>query len=104
MNQTIIAPMFVLLGLIGSIVLMAGSSVFTPVVRFIHNGAITPLQAGACLVFTVAGFAACYFLLNLLCSYFVPRLGTNSKRQCDYLTNPNNGENHSNNKARDELQ
>lgn len=70
--------MFVLLGLIGSLVLMARSSVFSPLVRFIHGGAITPLQAGACLVFTVAGFVACYFLLDLLCSYFVPRIGIKS--------------------------
>ncbi len=78
MNQTFIAPTLVLLGLIGSIVLMAGSSVFTPLLRFIHSGAITPLQACACLVFTVAGFVACYSLLNLLCSYFVPRMDTAS--------------------------
>lgn len=77
MNRTVIAPVFVLFGLIVSVVLMAGSSVFIPLVRFIHSGTITPLQAGGCLVFTVAGFAACYFLLNLLCSYFVPRIQTN---------------------------
>jgi polyferredoxin len=77
MNRTVIAPVFVLFGLIVSVALMAGSSVFTPLVRFIHSGAITPLQAGGCLVFTVAGFAAYYFLLNLLCSYFVPRIQTN---------------------------
>lgn len=64
--------MFVLLGLVGSAALMAGTNVFTPVVQFIHSGTITPLQAGVCLVFTMAGFTACYFLLNLLCSYFVP--------------------------------
>lgn len=79
MNRTIITPMFVLLGLVGSAALMAGTNVFTPVVQFIHSGTITPLQAGVCLVFTVAGFAACYFLLDLLCSYFVPRIDMSSE-------------------------
>ena len=76
MNRTAAAPMLVLLGLIVSVVMMAGSSIFTPLIQFVHTGAITPLQAAACLLFTVAGFAACYFLLNLLCSYFVPRMDT----------------------------
>lgn len=78
MNRTFLTPLFVLLGLLGSVALMAVSDVFSPLIQFIHNGAITPLQAGACFVFTVAGFAACYFLLNLLCSYFVPRISANS--------------------------
>ena len=74
MNRTVITPLIILSGMIGSVLLMAGSSIFTPLVRFIHNGAITPLQAGACLVFSIAGFAACHFLLQLLYSYFVPRM------------------------------
>lgn len=78
MNRTVITPLLVLLGLITSVVLMAGSSIFTPLVRFIHSKTITPLQTSSCLVFTVAGFVACYYLLNLLCSYFVPRIETNS--------------------------
>ncbi|MBU0944688.1 MAG: hypothetical protein KJ804_05345 [Proteobacteria bacterium] len=77
MKRTLIAPMGVLLGLIGSVALMAFSDVFTPLIQFIHSGVISPLQAGACIVFSVAGFAACYFLLSLLCSYFVPRMITN---------------------------
>ncbi|MBU1231618.1 MAG: hypothetical protein KKD01_09365 [Proteobacteria bacterium] len=79
MNRTVITPMIVLFGLLGSVALMAGSDVFTPLIQFVHNGVITPLQAAACLLFTVAGFAACYFLLNLLCSYFVPRMSANSR-------------------------
>ena len=92
MNKTVIAPLLVFLGLIGSIVLMAGSSVFTPLIQFIHNDAITPLQAGLCLVFSLAGFAVCYVLLNLLCSYFVPRMDKNSVG-CGALvqTNENGG-------------
>ncbi|MEA3547223.1 MAG: hypothetical protein U9R66_06130 [Thermodesulfobacteriota bacterium] len=90
MNRTVIAPMFVLFGLIGT-VLMAGSNVFDPLVRFIHSGAITPLQAGICLVFTAAGFLACFFLLNLLCSYFVPRLETNSGSSGIILQTKTNG-------------
>ncbi len=78
MNRTVFTPMLVLLGLFAILVLMAGSAVFTPLIRFIHNGNITPPQAAACLAFTVTGFAACFFLLNLLCSYFVPRMDVDS--------------------------
>ncbi len=91
MNRTFITPVIVLLGLVGSVALMAGSNLFTPLVRFIHSGAITPLQAGICLVFTVAGFAACYFLLNLICSYFVPRIDTGSGGSGITLQNKKNG-------------
>lgn len=78
MNRTLITPMFVLFGFLGIVALMARSDFFTPLIQFIHRGTITPLQAGACLVFTVAGFGACYLLLNLLCSYFVPRMNMKS--------------------------
>ena len=77
MKRTIITPISILFGLIGCIAVMAASDLFTPLIQFIHSGTITPLQGAACLVFTVAGFTACYLLLNLLCSYFVPRISTN---------------------------
>lgn len=78
MKRTVLAPMIVLLGLAGSVVLMARSNFFTPVVQFIHSGTITPVQAAVCLLGTVAGFASCFFLLNILCSYFVPRMSATS--------------------------
>ena len=73
MNKTFLTPITVLIGILGSMGLMAGN-VFDPLIRFIHSGVITPAQAAGCLLFTAAGFAACYFLLNILCSYFVPRI------------------------------
>jgi len=79
MNRTMLTPLLVLLGIVASCVLMAGTNIFDPLVQFIHTGVITPLQAAVCLVFTVAGFAASFYLLNLLCSYFVPRIGTQQK-------------------------
>ena len=79
MNRTILAPLFVLSGICGTIVLMAVTNVFDPLVKFIHNEAITPVEAGACLIFTMAGLGVSYFLLNILCSYFVPRINTLDK-------------------------
>ena len=79
MNKTILTPLFVLSGIAGTIALMAGTNLFDPLIKFIHSEALTPLEAGACLLFTVAGFAASYFLLNTLCSYFVPRINTLEK-------------------------
>ena len=74
MNKTIFSPLFVLSGIFGTIAVMAGTDLFNPLIKFIHNEAITPLEAGACLILTIAGFTASYVLLNILCSYFVPRI------------------------------
>lgn len=76
MNRTFLTPLLVLLGIVASCALMAVTTVFDPLIHFIHTGAISPLQAGACLIFTGAGFATSFYLLNLLCSYFVPRIDT----------------------------
>lgn len=81
MNRTVLTPLLVLLGIIVSCVLMAVTNIFDPLVQFIHTGAITPVQAASCLVFTVAGFAASFYLLNLICSYFVPRISAHYKGQ-----------------------
>ncbi|HID97024.1 MAG TPA: hypothetical protein EYP57_02380 [Thermodesulfobacteriaceae bacterium] len=80
MKRTVITPILILSGLMVSIALMAGSGIFSPLIRFVHGSTITWLQAGACLVFTLAGFAASYCLLNLLCGYFVPRMDSCSDK------------------------
>ncbi len=83
MNRKAFFPIFALLvvvsGYITVITLMAGTNLFDPLVKFIHQDAISPLQAGACIVFTGLGFAASYYLLNIVCNYFVPRLGPELK-------------------------
>jgi hypothetical protein len=81
MKQTIISPISVLAGLVGSMALMAGTDLFNPLIKFIHSEPINALEAGICLIFSVLGFAACFFLLNLLCSYFVPRMNASKKSQ-----------------------
>ena len=78
MKRTVLAPLTVLAGIIGLMFLMS-TNFFSPLIQFIHSGSITPLQTLACLAFTVAGFAASIFLLNTLCSYFVPRMATASE-------------------------
>ena len=74
MQRTFIAPVLVLLGIVGLCTLMATTNLFDPLIHFIHTGDITPVQAVICLLFTVGGFAAYLYLLNLICSYFVPRI------------------------------
>jgi len=76
MQRTFITPVLVLLGIIGICSLMATTTLFDPRIHFIHTGDITPIQAVLCLLFTVGGFAAYLYLLNLICSYFVPRIET----------------------------
>lgn len=74
MQRTFITPVLVLLGIIGICTLMATTNLFDPLIHFIHTGDITPVQAVICLLFTIGGFAAYLYLLNLICSYFVPRI------------------------------
>ena len=74
MNKTILTPILILTGILGIMAVMASTSLFTPVVTFIHTGSITPSQALACLLFTIFGFAAAFYFLNSLCRYFVPRI------------------------------
>jgi hypothetical protein len=74
MRRTFITPLLVLSGIVGLCCLMATTTLFDPLVHFIHTGVITPVQAVLCILFTVGGFAAYFYLLNLVCSYFVPRI------------------------------
>lgn len=76
MNKTMLPPILVLFGILGVIGVMAGSSVFDPIIRFIHADSISATDALICLVLTVIGFFACYRLLNVLCTYFVPKIET----------------------------
>jgi len=79
MQRTFITPLLVLLGIVGLCTLMATTNLFDPLIHFIHTGDITPVQAVMCLFFTVGGFVAYFYLLNLICSYFVPRIDAESK-------------------------
>ena len=68
-------PIFlVLLGLVGVIGVMAETSLFDPVIRFVHTDTLSVRDALLCMVLTMAGFLLCYRLLNVLCTYFVPRI------------------------------
>ncbi len=79
MQRTFITPVLVLLGIVGICILMATTNLFDPLIHFIHTGVITPEQAVVCLLFIVGGFAAYFYLLNLICSYFVPRIDTDAQ-------------------------
>jgi hypothetical protein len=79
MQRTFLTPVLVLFGIIGICCLMATTTLFDPLIRFIHTGEITPMQTVYCLLFAVGGFAAYFHLLNLICSYFVPRIDTKYK-------------------------
>jgi energy-converting hydrogenase Eha subunit E len=74
MNKTAFPTVFVLLGILGVIGVMAGTSIFDPVIKFIHTDNLSVQGALLCMVFTIAGFLVCFQLLNVLCTYFVPRI------------------------------
>lgn len=82
MNKTVLPSLLVLLGIVGVIGLMAATSVFDPIIRFIHTDSLTVNDAILCLAFTVAGFFACFKLLNVLCTYFVPKIESDQKHAC----------------------
>ena len=77
MNRTLLGPILVFMGIAGVIALAAKTDVFQPLIAFVHSDAINPLQAAACIAFTILGFAACFYLLNILCTYFVPKITAN---------------------------
>ncbi len=81
MKRTFLSPLLVLLGIISIVALMGGTSLFTPLVQFIHNDTITPIQTLGCLVFTAAGFVAAFTLLHLLCAYYVPRIQHDTQQE-----------------------
>ena len=74
MNKTVLPTVVVLLGILGVIGVMAGTSIFDPVIRFVHTDTLSVQDALLCLVFTIAGFLVCFRLLNVLCTYFVPKI------------------------------
>ena len=76
-----LTPILILTGMLGIMAVMVSTSLFTPVVAFIHNDFITPSQALACLLLTVFGFAAAFYFLNSLCHYFVPRIEAGLKNK-----------------------
>ena len=79
MYKTILAPLSILFGIGAVLVLMAGTNLFDPVVMFVHTNTIGPMSTGLCFLFTILGFAGCYYLLNILCTYFVPRMEAGQK-------------------------
>ena len=79
MNTRILKPLAILSGILGAIVVMAGTQLLDPLMKFIHNQAITPFESLVCFLFTILGFAGCYLALNILCTYFVPRIESNNK-------------------------
>lgn len=79
MKKTILTPLSVLAGICAVLILMAGTDFFNPIITFIHTNTISVYSTGMCFAFTILGFAACYFSLNILCTYFVPRIETDQK-------------------------
>ena len=74
MNKTAFPTVSVLLGILGVIGVMAGTSIFDPVIKFIHTENLSVQDALLCMAFAIAGFLVCFRLLNVLCTYFIPRI------------------------------
>lgn len=87
MNFSVLKPISILSGILGTVAVMAGTNMFNPLIKFIHQDAITPAEGMLCILFTILGFAGCYVLLNMLCTYFVPRIESKQKHTISRVKN-----------------
>jgi hypothetical protein len=72
MKKSVLLPLGVGGGLLLLVVLAGTTSLFQPVVQFIHTGEITYLQALYCLFAAVLAIGLVFKLLVLLGHYFLP--------------------------------
>ncbi len=72
MNKSHWLPFGVIIFLIALGGLMAFTDLFQPLIQFIHNQDITPLQAVACIFGALVGFYFVFHLLVRLGAYFLP--------------------------------
>ena len=89
MGKTIFKPITIFFGICTTIALMSRTTVFNPLIKFIHNDVISPLEGLLCILFAAFGFWACYTLLNALCSYFIPQIEPNNRHDSKHVKNVN---------------
>lgn len=73
MKKLIWIPVTVGLFLIALLAAMAFTDLFQPVITYIHNQQITPLQTVLCLLAAAVGFYLVYKVLAKLGEYFLPK-------------------------------
>jgi hypothetical protein len=74
--------LFLLLGIIASLLLIAKTDLMTPVMRFIlATDQGTPLQLIGCVVAGILGFRLAFVLLNVVGSYYADELETIEKNK-----------------------
>ena len=73
MKKQIWIPVTVGLFLIALLAAMAFTDLFQPVITYIHNQQITPLQTVLCLLAAAVGFYLVYKVLAKLGEYFLPK-------------------------------
>lgn len=73
MKNNIWIPIIVGLLLIALLLAMAFTDLFQPVIAFIHNQDLTPLQAVGCIMGSALGFYIVYKVLAKLGEYFLPK-------------------------------
>lgn len=72
-ERSILTPILVGTALIVSMVVMAVTNVFTPLIQFIHTGEITAAQGLLCIIASAVGFGLILKLLVMLGGYFLPQ-------------------------------
>ncbi len=70
-KRTVITPIVIGAALILTMVVIAVTDVFKPLIQFIHTGEIAPLQALWCLIATALAFGLAAKLLIMLGEYFL---------------------------------
>lgn len=72
-KRSVVTPIVVGTTLVISMVIMAITDVFQPLIQFIHTGEITPIQALWCFIATAVAFGLTLKLLIMLGGYFLPK-------------------------------
>ena len=72
MKRSILIPISFITVVIVLGFVMARTSLFQPLIQFIHSDEISFLQAAGCIVGIVVGFYICLKVLIVLGDYFLP--------------------------------
>ncbi len=67
-------PWIFLTGIAAVLVILATTDILVPIMQFIHTDQVNTWQIIACIVFSILGLWLTFFLLNILCNFYVSRL------------------------------
>jgi len=80
-KESVVIPGLYLAGLLIVLILIARTSVFTPLVRFVHTPAGSLGSLILCVGVGIGALWAVYRLLDVLCGYYAPLFDEREKQE-----------------------